>query len=178
LLRWGLANPIYPKDHKQLYIKYKNFDNISSKIFEFLMTLSEIGITTQQDCPLPTCFFDDKLLAYLVKQNNINLNMGRCNPVCDITPNLEIVRCLPLFDINRTNFTKFKSVWEIYYYFKNKIDIQLIKIPSFEKCKKCRYYAQEICQGGCLSYKLKILNEEKTVTSDDFNKLLKSMRDC
>lgn len=136
------------------------FPEVSNKIFEFLIEISELGVATQQDCLVPTCFFKDKQLAYLIKQNNIGLHLGSCNPVIDISPDLEVHRCLSLSNYKKKKLEDFKDAWDIYYYLKKIIDNELIKIPLFDKCCKCRYHLKYICQGGCLAYKLTLLEKK------------------
>jgi cyclic pyranopterin phosphate synthase len=120
------------------------------------------GIYVVFDCnKIPTCLWDEKelLKISLFQQNNknerigFNLTTNKCNPVVDILPDLTAIRCFGLSHVSKVKIQDFPSFDDLYLYYLNIVDRELIQLPTQETCKKCTFFLNNSCYGGCLANK-------------------------
>lgn len=112
------------------------------------------NVTLGLDCGyIPSCYFNQNeldLIKSVINDKNYNIEIG-CNPVMDITPDLNIVPCfgisdnsIPLnFEDNWISTTRYINY---NYYFSKTLK------NNQDKCSNCFKLQKLQCQGGCLAF--------------------------
>ena len=105
------------------------------------------------DCScIPNCYFTEEelLLVKEVISNDINsLNIG-CEPVMDITPNLNVTPCFGLYKNIPLDFNKNWMGFIKYILYNYNIPKALHNNQG--PCATCDKLCEFQCQGGCLAF--------------------------
>jgi len=73
---------------------------LAERCFSMLRAAARLNIITELDCPLPLCFFNESQLAWISQYHpGTASRIGCCEPVLDVTPELEVIRCFALSDL-------------------------------------------------------------------------------
>lgn len=148
---WTVANPI--KGHASNVVGQDQYGPLADKCFEMLQYASSLGLETMSDCPLPFCFFNDSQLGWVTQYHpRTASNLGICNPIMDITPELEVIRCFALSGMQRVKLTDFRNEWELREWFVKSIDDRLLQGGCYPKCRDCVHFKKGRCYGGCLAW--------------------------
>jgi cyclic pyranopterin phosphate synthase len=130
------------------------FNTLAERCFTMLQEAARLNIEALLDCPLPICFFKDSQLAWVRQYHPVTANLlGYCNPILDITPELDVLRCFALSKLTRLKLTDFKNEYEIRDWFMKHIDTQLLQQGCFEHCSECVHFIKGRCHGGCLAWR-------------------------
>ena len=147
---WTVANPIRGCPSK--VVLPNRFGALSERCFEMLQESARLGIEARLDCPLPLCFFNDSQLAFVRQYHPTTASgLGFCEPVLDVTPELDVLRCFALSNLTRVKLTDFHSEKEIEDWFLRHLDTQLLNGGCFSHCAECEHFKKGRCYGGCLA---------------------------
>ncbi|MDR1872553.1 MAG: radical SAM protein [Deltaproteobacteria bacterium] len=104
------------------------------------------GIEAGVDCCLPACFFSPRELSFLeVEPRPLR---GVCLPSLDILPDLSVIHCWPLKDIQAPKATVFDGETDLLGHFAQ--EVVSLRAQRRATCQEpCRPAFS--CQGGCLS---------------------------
>lgn len=131
-------------------------------LLEFYHRLDSIGVIPNIDCNIPPqCIWNEEetewLKQYAARFKGIRTNIvghcSTCEPVVDILPSLQAIRCFGLSDSTKVNIRDFKNIDELYAYYSDIYDKRLRHIPCIEDCRTCEEYSNATCMGGCLTFK-------------------------
>jgi cyclic pyranopterin phosphate synthase len=149
--RWTVANP--QLGDRSNVIGPSEFVELSGRCLDMLQQAAGLNIQAELDCPLPLCFFSPADLAW-VRQYHPDTagRMGHCNPVLDVTPELEAIRCFALSRLDRVKVTDFANEWSILEWFRRNIDTRLLHQGCFADCVCCGHFTAGRCSGGCLAW--------------------------
>lgn len=148
---WTVANPI--KDHQSNVVSRQEYARLADRCFEMLRIASGYGLEAMLDCPVPPCFFKDSQLGWIAQYHPKTVaNLGVCNPIMDITPELEVIRCFALSGMPRTKLADFGSEREIRDWFVKNVDDRLLQGGCFDECAACVHFSACRCYGGCLAW--------------------------
>jgi len=149
--RWAVANP-----QLNLYsnvIDPSRFASLAPRCLEMLQKAAALNLEAELDCPLPLCFFTEKDLAWLRQFHPKTASrMGLCDPVLDVTPELEAIRCFALSRLDRVKVTDFPNEWSILEWFRENVDSCLMSAGCFDHCGACQHFTSGRCNGGCLAW--------------------------
>jgi radical SAM protein with 4Fe4S-binding SPASM domain len=141
------------------FIPVNRIEQISSYIVEITKACLKNKIKVFLARPLPLCAFSASQRKFLIKNICLRGICFLCNKrvihyytVLTVNPDLSIFPCPNLF-IKGPNVLLFKNMQEIIRYYYKKINV-LRKKPIMRKCLLCNDYLRDMCQGGCLSYKV------------------------
>lgn len=149
--RWAVANPQLNLHSNVVHTS--QFASLSPRCFEMLEKAAALNLEAELDCPLPLCFFSENQLAWLRQYHpKTSLRMGVCDPVLDVTPELEAIRCFALSKLERVKVTDFPNEWTILEWFRQNVDSCLVSEGCFTYCKKCIHFKSGSCNGGCLGW--------------------------
>lgn len=124
--------------------------------------LDSIGVIPNLDCNVPPqCVWNKEevewLKQYKAKFKGIRTNIighcSTCEPVIDILPSLQSIRCFGLSDSTKVSIRNFRTIDELYDYYSNTFDMKLQRKPCFNNCKTCDEFYNNSCMGGCLIFK-------------------------
>lgn len=172
--RWTVANPQW--DCPSSVVKPMDYNVLAERCFAMLQKAAKLNIEAMLDCPLPLCFFNESQLSW-VRQYHAGTasRMGCCEPVLDVTPELEVIRCFALSKLARVKLMDFPDENAIWHWFLKHVDFQLLPQGCFSYCNECLHFKTGRCSGGCLAWRECIIDvEEKTGASN----LITSMQDA
>lgn len=151
--RWTVANPISGIDSN--VISPDDFKLLSRSCTEMLDYASLLNINAILDCPLPLCFFNEKDFAKIFINHPDTLSqLGKqCRPVLDVTPELEVIRCFSMSNVERKSLMSFNTENEIEDYYKHSIDDCFTDKIVYKECQDCHYFWNNKCAGGCLGWR-------------------------
>ena len=122
-----------------------------------------LGLNIYDDCnTLPLCIWTNDERDYIVSQSRIHKNTFSnissetfvCNPVIDILPDLNAIRCFGMSETSKVNINSFNNIMDLYEYYKTSIDNATIEHPNISNnCYQCIYYVSHNCMGGCLGFR-------------------------
>ncbi|WP_042199102.1 radical SAM protein [Paenibacillus camerounensis] len=137
------------------FIKFSGINQIFALIKQTIMKLERKGISTPHlDCPFPLCTLSEEDKRFVQKYIHDDLKFGACRTGVDITTNAKLSSCFCSVPIRDTGLRKYKNIWHAWLsleHLENKIRWERY---TKESCKTCSYHTQQICQGGCLGYKI------------------------
>ncbi|APV43704.1 Radical SAM superfamily enzyme, MoaA/NifB/PqqE/SkfB family [Dehalogenimonas formicexedens] len=149
--RWTVANP--QKYTQSKVLSPGQYQTVAERCIQMLETSTSLGIEALLDCPLPLCFFNDEQLAWVKQYHEGTASrLGVCDPIIDVTPELEALRCFALSKVGRVKVTDFSSEQEIRDWFLQRVDYQLLGNGCFERCADCHHFKTGRCYGGCLAW--------------------------
>lgn len=148
-VRVSYVAPTY-KDYSQNKLAYY----MSAKR-KFLTVCSEIykrGAVVDLDCNyVPFCYFTEKEMETLSRTLNPAVNLSnRCEPVVDITADLQVVSCFGTY--NPIDLNMFDTIPDAKYYLQATQNLVLARHNDEGKCSQCKRFETLNCQGGCLAF--------------------------
>jgi cyclic pyranopterin phosphate synthase len=149
--RWTMANP--QRGFPSTVVTPELFRQTADRCFEMLQEAAALEIEALLDCPLPLCYFTDDQLSWITQYHSgMASRLGVCEPVMDVTPELEAVRCFALSNTPRVKVTDFGSEQEMSDWFRLNTDYQLLNSGVFPHCAECEHFRKGRCYGGCLAW--------------------------
>lgn len=172
--RWTVASPQW--DCPSNVVEPVDYKALADRCFAMLQEAAKLNIEATLDCPLPLCFFSESQLAW-VRQYHAGTasRMGSCEPVLDVTPELEVIRCFALSKMARVKLTDFPNENEIWHWFLKNVDFQLLPQGCFPKCSECLHFEAGRCSGGCLALHECIIDMEAQTSASN---LILSMQEA
>ena len=151
---------------KESIISYQK--RFKSTLLKIIDKIYSINVYPYFDCNqlLPCIQDEDYKKKYVF--TNISSQENRCMPIIDILPNLDVIRCFGLSDLNKVNISEFECVDDVINYFLNKIDMYAYQIPSDFNCRECYKRKTLNCVGGCISYKKEAITKLQSIISKEF----------
>ncbi len=160
------------------------FMKMKPRMIQFFKELMDAEIIPNFDCnKIPSCLIEEnefeELKEYLkneyIRENIIKSNISnkcvRCSPVIDIRQDLTAVRCFGLSEISKQSIKDFKCIRDLENYYMRTIDAYAFNTVYSEKCSDCYDRKVLLCNGGCLSYKIKDILELQKASNDIINKV-------
>lgn len=159
VIRWTVAVP--GGSAPTVFLDWDARHRIGERICEFLDDATRRGIRPVMDCPLEPCAFTDNELLRLARSHpELFGELGKCEPVVDIAPDLTASRCFAAAGIERLDIRDVEHTDEITRHFRRTIDRHRRHIAA-EACRDCRYREAYRCQGGCVSFNADALAERR-----------------
>lgn len=143
-LRWTFMEPTKRGGLTYAYYSQEHTKALGKVIVKLIKEANSRGISTWADLAIPRCAINDEDLWLFIDENNDV--QFKCPPFFDISPNLEIWRCLPLAPIKTPKLTEFNSFLEAYRSV-NSVKNNFLNIGVFNECLGCKYF-KNICSGG------------------------------
>lgn len=169
-LRVAITIPNTNDKREESSLQY--FKRMKQTAFNLFRQLDHLGCMPAYDCNgMPVCVTTDEekiwlrdFWKYEKKVGPCNLTeCHKCNPVIDVLPNLDVVRCFGVSSVLKTSLNKFENMRQLRGYFVHEIDSLMNLIPSNPECINCLYKNTSTCDGGCLAFKIEEFGEMKNV---------------
>ncbi|MEL7561625.1 radical SAM protein [Dehalogenimonas sp. 4OHTPN] len=158
---WTVANPI--KGCESKIVPATDFGLLSDRCFSMLQEAARLGVEGTLDCPLPLCFFSDSQLAWVRQFHpETTSGMGPCDPVLDVTPELEVIRCFALSKASRIKLMDYPSEEALEEWFRKHLDQTMMHGGCYSACIECVHFKKGRCNGGCLAWHPDPDEEQKT----------------
>lgn len=139
-----------PSAGRTPYMGLASMKTAGLRIQKFLLEAHSKGIQTSPDLPIPLCVFEDR---FLDKYKDTFKLIRRCRPFAYFTADLCVQSCTALLHHVSSPLSesdKLRKIIEA----NRMADSILKKKPSFPECVSCNYHLGNICQGGCMTYKV------------------------
>ncbi|MDP8259991.1 MAG: radical SAM protein [Candidatus Gygaella obscura] len=156
-IRWDLARPSGML--KNSFFSFKEIFSLRIILAKFLKDCLDAGAFPNSDCPLPVCFTKDKIFSFLPR--GLFSPFSSCDSIVNIGPGLRISSCPASVMFDKIRLDDFGSLNQVAEFVSYSIDKIRWRIPSNVKCKKCFYWENRLCQGGCVGYKR--INNNKVI---------------
>lgn len=152
-VRVDVTRPAPSKDNA--FIDFREVGKTFRKALELVKLLYANGIRKVHfDCPFPLCLLTEEDQKYLWSFMYDDLKSGQCRTYLDITTNANISSCfcsLPFRDVSMESFDSLTHAW---LFIKDLEDEIRWNKHTKESCVTCELSQNQICQGGCLGYKI------------------------
>lgn len=131
-------------------------------MMKFFRDMDSIKVMPYFDCNYPPqCIWTEEekawLEAYTARypegESNLIGGYSRCNPVVDILPNLQAVRCFGMSDFMKVPISDFKNIRDLRRYFFGAIDSEAGRLAACEECRECYERKINTCYAGCIGFK-------------------------
>lgn len=159
-IRYSIAAPNITDRKTWNILPETDFKKMANLIYNFVTEAVSKGFEVNPDCGyLPPCSYTKEQLAELMLiQPGIRF---KCDSVCDIGKDGAIWRCYGLYSSINGNIDEFKNIQEMQTVIAKESEV-LLGMDILDECKDCEYKEREICNGGCLAYRMikKINNDD------------------
>lgn len=132
-------------------LKDDEYDIVAARVIDLVKNGEEMGISLEYECGVPVCTFTDEQLGFLWKHRS-EVQSGCCSRL-DITPNGEVMYCLPMSAAGKYHYTRFKSYPECLDWFE-KTYAPYRMIGNRIECADCMLNNPIKCNGACLAKNL------------------------
>ena len=130
-------------------------------VLRFINDCSEHDIAPYFDCNvIPKCVWSKEDLHFLegliekfnLKRTNLLGDHSFCQPVIDILPNLQAVRCFGTSDFTKVSIRDFRCFADLHNYFLNLVDRHMTSCMHGGECRSC--YERKVlhCTAGCMAF--------------------------
>jgi hypothetical protein len=143
-LRWALFEPTKQVGLCRGYESLEYAKEQGYLISRMIREANSRGINTWADLTVPKCIIENKNMELFL--GNMNDIQFQCPPFFDISPNLDIWKCLPLAQENTQKLINYPSFREAYQDL-DKCRAEYKNIGVFEECSKCNSL-ENVCSGG------------------------------
>lgn len=144
------------------------FKERKNKLWKLFQTLKDINVMPYYDCnSVPFCIWNAEEQQQLKEWadsspevfTNITSNNIKCEPIVDILPNLQAIRCFGLSNISKVDIADFENIDDLENYYLTRIDsISTLFCPSIQ-CQTCYEHKTGKCIAGCIGFKTKTLKK-------------------
>lgn len=144
-----------------------NYQELKSIALQIVIDAIKNNIVPFFDCnKIPLCFVSNNernTIFNLQKDagtiTNVICNRSICDPVIDIYPNLDAVRCMGTSDLCKVSIRDYATILDLTNYFIKHIDSYKHIVHLEKKCSDCNYNEQKKCSCGCISYKSALIKD-------------------
>lgn len=130
------------------YLNDEQYEIVVDKVVKLAQDAEKENIRIEYECGIPTCVFTDKQLGILWDTGS-TLDSGCCS-IMDISPDGEIVYCLPLATKHAVHFSEFNTYADAKHWFETKLR-PYRRLGRTENCFRCNLMRPDFCNGGCLA---------------------------
>lgn len=121
---------------------------VADRLVDLVKAGEEIGLSAGYECGVPYCVFTDEQTGYLWRHKSY-INSG-CMSRLDITPEGNLIYCLPLATAYHPHFSEFETYPEARDWFERKY-APYRKLCSKVECAECMLNNPVKCNGGCMA---------------------------
>jgi len=143
-LRWAILEPTPLTGQTEGYKSQNNLKELGKLTTQIVREANNRGISTWADLTVPYCAINEEDRAlFKGEKNDIQY---KCPPFFDISPNLNIWRCLPMAPTETPKLTDFKTFREAYTEI-NKVKRKFLSRGVYSECSDCSKL-EGTCSGG------------------------------
>jgi len=130
------------------HLSDEQYDVVAEKVVKLAQDAEKEGVRLEYECGVPTCVFTEEQLGILWDTGSTF--SSHCCSIMDITPDGEIIYCLPLATKHAVHFSEFATYPEAKNRFEKKLQ-PYRRLGRTENCYKCNLMRPDSCNGGCLA---------------------------
>lgn len=134
--------------HSNTHLKKDEYPIVASRVVEFARDCDNFDISVKYECGIPWCAFTAEQMGQLWRLNS--RFHSACNSILDITPDGQVIYCLPLVTLLAVHYTKFETYPAAKARFNSKL-APYRPLGSTYQCHSCNLLRIGICSGGCMA---------------------------
>ena len=132
-------------------LKDSEYSIVAQRVIDLVKAGEDMDISISYECGVPYCSFSDEQIGYLWRHKSAP--SSGCQSRLDITPEGEVMYCLPLATAGLRHYSEFKSYPECRTWFENRFRPYRMLGNRIE-CADCMLNNPLKCNGGCLAKNL------------------------
>ena len=148
-IKVGFLLPTY--NQTNVALEDDQYSVVAAKVTRLALEAAKYDIHLDYECGIPTCAFTDEQLGILWRCGSA-LQSG-CNSRLDITPDGNVIYCLPLATLGMKHYSEFDSYHESCIWFDQRFGPYRMLGRRFE-CATCNLHSTTSCNAGCLAKNL------------------------
>lgn len=148
-IKVGFLLPTYKQNNVAL--NDDEYTVVAAKVTRLAQEAAKYDIHLDYECGIPTCAFTDEQLGILWRCGS-HLHSG-CQSRLDITPDGQVIYCLPMATLGSKHFSEFPSYHEASMWFENRW-APYRKLGRRIECATCNLNSGAACHTGCLAKNL------------------------
>jgi sulfatase maturation enzyme AslB (radical SAM superfamily) len=148
-LKLGVVLPTL--GHENVFVWRPDFGAVSRRVMEIFEQACAGGIEVEFECGVPYCLFTPEQ-----RQRLKGILISSCGSRLDITPDGEVINCLPLCKVAAVPYTRFKDYAEACRWFRKALG-PYRAIGADSECPGCEHLEQGRCW-VCLAHGMGDLN--------------------
>lgn len=148
-IKVGFLLPTYHQNNVAL--EDDQYSVVAAKVTRLAQEAAKDDIHLEYECGIPTCAFTDEQLGILWRCHS-QLHSG-CQSRLDITPDGNVIYCLPLATLGSKHFSEFNDYNEACIWFEQRFQPYRMLGRRIE-CATCNLHNAMECNAGCLAKNL------------------------
>lgn len=148
-IKVGFLLPTYNQTNEAL--NDDEYTVVAAKVTRLAQEAAKDDIHLDYECGIPTCAFTDEQLGILWRCGS-RLQSG-CQSRLDITPDGNVIYCLPLATLGSKHFSQFDSYNDACIWFEQRFGPYRMLGRRIE-CTSCNLHNSMACNAGCLAKNL------------------------
>ena len=148
-IKVGFLLPTYNQTNEAL--QDDEYAVVADKVTRLAQEAAKYDIHLDYECGIPTCAFTDEQLGILWRCGS-KLQSG-CNSRLDITPEGNVIYCLPLATLGSKHYTEFNSYNDACIWFDRRFG-PYRRLGRRIECATCNLHNTMSCNAGCLAKNL------------------------
>lgn len=146
--------------HRNLHLSVADYPEVAERVVEFAGVCENFGVSLEYECGIPWCSFDGHQMGELWRLNS--KFFSSCNSILDITPEGNMIYCLPLATLYSVPYHQFENYPAAKSWFESTLS-PYRPLGSCSNCFSCNLMLAGVCRGGCLA---RILNGAKNIEKE------------
>lgn len=131
--------------------KHEYFIKMKPIFLNFIKKIEEKNLTVNLDCGhIPACYFSKEEIELISKVSGKQYTTFNCDPVIDITPDLQVTPCFGSYNPIPLDLDKNIQGLNRFFLYNHNIPKALNNIQG--QCASCKNLKEFQCQGGCLAF--------------------------
>lgn len=154
---------------KEAYKPLVHYSKMKRVVLELIEETLKHNAMPYFDCnKIPVCILTmeerNRLLRLCGEKSisNIISEYANCSPVIDILQDETCVRCFGLSDHLKVDINGFETIDDLRGFFENRFDVFSHVVYYDKQCEACYERVCRKCAGGCLKYKIDLIDELAT----------------
>ena len=148
-IKVGFLLPTYNQTNVSL--DDKQYSIVAAKVVRLAQEAAKADVHLDYECGIPTCAFTDEQLGILWRCGS-KLQSG-CQSRLDITPDGEVIYCLPLATLGKKHYSQFENYNEACIWFEQRFAPYRMLGRRIE-CATCNLHNSLSCNASCLAKNL------------------------
>lgn len=148
-IKVGFLLPTY--NQTNVALEDDQYAVVADKVVRLAQEAAKVDVHLDYECGIPTCAFTDEQLGILWRQGS-KLQSG-CQSRLDITPDGNVIYCLPLATLGSKHFSRFDCYNDACIWFEQRFRPYRMLGRRIE-CATCNLHNSLSCNAGCLAKNL------------------------
>lgn len=148
-IKVGFLLPTY--NQTNMALEDDQYSVVATKVVRLAQEAAKVDVHLDYECGIPTCAFTDEQLGILWRCGS-RLQSG-CQSRLDITPDGEVIYCLPLATLGSKHYSQFDNYNEACIWFEMRFAPYRMLGRRIE-CATCNLHNSLSCNAGCLAKNL------------------------